>query len=65
MNYPGPHAVTDKKGTGFAPVPLLFSLVFLRILWASIDYVVPFGISRGVVRLSVIARKIAVSFVML
>jgi hypothetical protein len=29
------------------------------------DYVVPLGINRGMVKLSVMARKIAVNFVML
>ncbi len=32
--------------------------------WLILGYVVPFGIIRGVVILSVIARKIAVSLVM-
>ena len=49
----------SKKGTGLSPYPSSTSAVCL----ASLRYVVPLGISRGELRLLVIARKIAVSFV--
>jgi hypothetical protein len=54
---------TQQKGTSDEARTLKNPSRFFT-LWRSPLYVVPFGMSRGVLKLFVMARKIAVSFVM-